>query len=215
MSRTSNDRPNFGNDVQRAVRHLRAGGVIVFPTDTLYGLGAVIWNAEAIRRVVQIKGRHEGKGMPVLIAQAEDALQLVEDSVTLRQLADEFWPGGLTVVARARPGLSPLLLGPDGSLGIRVPAAQIARSLIEQAGAPLLGTSANRSGAAAALTAAEAWESIGRDVDYVLDGGPARGKPSTVVDISNNPPRILRCGSVATAAVRRILPAVQTPPGPR
>lgn len=207
------DPAKIGRDVEEAARILRDGGVVVFPTDTLYGLGAGIRNVEAVRRVAAIKGRTHGKGLPVLLAKPEDAFSLTAGSPALEALAKAFWPGGLTVVAPAREGVDELILGPGGTVGLRVPNSQTARLLIELAGTPLTGTSANRGGSAPAVSAQEAWEELGTDVDYVLDGGRARGRASTVVDISRDPPAVLRAGEVSLAELRRLLGAVEGPEG--
>lgn len=201
----------LGRDVEEAARILRDGGVVAYPTDTLYGLGAGIWNAAAVERVAAIKGRAPGRGLPVLLAKTEDAFGLTEGSPTLKALGDAFWPGGLTVVAPAREGVDKLILGPGGTVGLRVANSQIARRLIQLAGMPLTGTSANRGGSPPAVSAQAAWEDLGTEVDYVLDGGRAGGRASTVVDISRDPPAVLREGDVSLAELRRLLGTVAGP----
>ena len=197
MSRSDTPLDNLGDDLERAAEAVRNGGVIVFPTDTLYGLGADPRQPRALRRLVATKERDEGKGLPVLLARPEDANLLVEPNSLLDDLASAFWPGALTIVAKAREPVDELLLGPNQTLGLRVPGSKLTRRLVEMAGSFLIGTSANRSGSPPAVTAIEAYDSLGGSVDYVLDGGPVGGVASTVLDISRWPPTILRSGAVS------------------
>ena len=125
---------------------MRSGGIIVFPTDTLYGLGADPRQPGAVRRLVETKERDEGKGLPILLADAGDADLLVEPNSLMEDLATVFWPGALTIVVKARESADELLLGPGGTLGLRVPGWELTRRLVELAGSFLIGTSANRSG---------------------------------------------------------------------
>ncbi len=204
-------RAAVGTDIKRAGEILRSGGVIAYATDTLYGLGADVWRLDSVRRIVQIKGRESGKGLPVLLAQSEDAFQLVDEEPLLSDLASEFWPGALTIVCRAKEAVQSPVTGPGHTVGIRVPGAGITRTLIEISGSPLVGTSANLSGAAPAATATAAWKSLAGHVDYVLDGGPASGIQSTVLDISSGEPKLIRHGSVTVEEIRRLIPSVACP----
>ena len=197
MSRSDAPPDNFGGDIERAAEAVRNGGVIVFPTDTLYGLGADPRQPGAVRRLVATKERDEGKGLPILLADAGDADLLVEPNSLMDDLASVFWPGALTVVVKARESVDELLLGPGGTLGLRVPGWELTRRLVELAGSFLIGTSANRSGRPPAVTAMEAYDSLGGSVDYVLDGGPVGGVASTVIDISKGHLTILRSGAVS------------------
>ena len=201
-------RSRIGTDIKRAGEILRSGGVIVYPTDTLYGLGADIWQSDSVRRIVEIKGRESGKGLPVLLARSEDAFQLVDAEPLLSDLASEFWPGALTIVCRAKEDFQSPVSGPGHTVGLRVPGSGFTRTLIEMSGSPLVGTSANRSGAAPSATAEAAWKSLAGHVDYVLDGGPATGIQSTVLDISCGEPKLIRSGAVTVEAIRRLIPSV-------
>ena len=212
MSRSDTRPDNLGGDLERAAEAVRSGGVIVFPTDTLYGLGADPRQPQAVRRLVDTKERDEGKGLPILLAHARDANLLVERSPLLDELASVFWPGALTVVVKARESVDELLLGPGKTLGLRVPGWELTRRLVELAGSFLIGTSANRSGRPPAITAMEAYNSLGGLVDYVLDGGTVGGVASTVIDISKGHVTILRSGAVSAeqlASVARV--AVKEP----
>jgi L-threonylcarbamoyladenylate synthase len=199
---------NLGTDIEKAAGVVRDGGVIVFPTDTLYGLGADPQQAEPVRKLVAIKGRADGKGLPILLARPEDAGQLVTRNSLLDDLASAFWPGALTIVMKAREPVDARLAGPGGTLGLRVPGSTTTRRLVELAGSFLIGTSANRSGQPPAVTAAEAYDTLGDLVDYVFDGGPVSGVASTVLDIDADPPTILRSGAISAEQLRRVAPTV-------
>ena len=213
MSRSGHPPGNLGGDLEKAAEAVRNGGVIVFPTDTLYGLGADPRQPRAVRRLVATKERDEGKGLPVLLARAGDADLLVEPNPLLDDLAAAFWPGALTIVMKARESVDELLLGPGQTLGLRVPGSKLTRRLVELAGSFLIGTSANRSGSPPAVTAMEAHDSLGGSVDYVLDGGPVGGVASTVLDISKGYPTILRSGAVSAEQLSSVARAVVTNEG--
>ena len=190
--------PNkLGTDIERAAQIVRNGGLIVFPTDTVYGLGADPRQPDAVRRLVATKGRPEGKGLPILVANSETVTELVIPNPLITRLALAFWPGALTIVTGAQQGLHPLLLGPGHTVGIRVPASRMTRRLIRLAGSFLIGTSANISGQTAATNAREAYNNLGGSVDYVVDGGHVDSPASTVIDITTSPPSILRSGSIS------------------
>jgi L-threonylcarbamoyladenylate synthase len=182
---------------------LLRGGLVIFPTDTLYGLAVDPRNPGAIDRVFRAKGRPPGQALPLVAA----SLDQVERSVghlsrLTRQLAVRFWPGPLTMVVEAGQDVVATVLGGSGTLAIRVPNHAVARGLCECAGFPLVSTSANRSGQAAPSTADEAIASLGDDVDLVLDGGPVvGGEPSTIVDARGDSVRLLRAGAVPFSRV--------------
>src|SRR5574337_88084 len=169
----------------QAVSVLRKGGLVAFPTDTLYALGADASNPFAIRRVFAVKGRRLTSPIPLLIADLMMATRLVgELPEAAVRLAERYWPGPLTLVLPAPRGICALLTAGSGQIGLRVPDAAVALALIRRFGGPVTGTSANRSGGTDPLDAHEVLRQIGDQVDLVLDGGPvAGGNPSTVVDV--------------------------------
>ena len=213
MRRTGSIRGNLGSDIEKAAAIVRNGGVIVFPTDTVYGLGADPRQPESIRRLIAIKGRADGKGLPVLLPRKEDADGLVKPTALMSDLASAFWPGALTIVMRAREPVDSLLLGPGHTLGIRVPGLMATRRLIELAGSYLIGTSANLSGSSPAVTAEQAFDVLGESVDYIFDGGPIDGAASTVLDIDADPPEIVRSGAISAEQLRRVAPTIVTRSG--
>lgn len=185
---------------------IRAGGLLIFPTETLYGLGCVATNEVSLRQLFMVKERREGQPPPILISD-EQQLQLLvsEYNTTAASLMQAHWPGSLTLILPARKGLSSLLTGltTDGStptVGVRMSAHPVARALCEGVGEPLVATSANISGATGNAANPHVIEDISRTlksrVDIVIDGGAVRGQPSTVVDCTGSIPIILRQGAL-------------------
>ena len=188
--------------LERAIQVLRRGGVIAFPTDTVYGLGCLVRDGQAIGRLFEIKGRGVEKAIPVLLGDTS-GLPSVADRIppSAVRLADRFWPGPLTLVV-PRKGDLPSVLGPDPTVGVRVPDHEFARVVLRAAG-PMAVTSANPSGGANPLTAEDVRIGLGDGPDLVLDGGPSPGGvPSTVVDCVSVPPRLLRAGPIGLAEMR-------------
>jgi L-threonylcarbamoyladenylate synthase len=182
---------------------IRAGGVVVYPTDTLYGLGADPRNPGAIRKLFSIKGRQADQ--PILL--------LIEDQTEVHDWASEitpgaeglmkkFWPGPLTLVFKAKPEVMTELTGGTGTIGLRVPGNSLTRQLLASLGTALTGTSANISSRQSPRTAQEAAEAIGGMVDMVLDGGRTEGgNPSTVVDVSADEPKVIREGAISSREI--------------
>ena len=178
---------------------LSAGGVIAYPTDTFYGLGADPRNKAAVMRLFAVKGRQEDQPILLLIADLSVVRQwAAEIPPRAEVLMKRFWPGPLTLVFRARADVLPELTAGTGTIGLRVPGNALTRSLLGFLGHPLTGTSANRSGSPNLSSARETAEALGGLVDVILDGGEtAGGKPSTIVDVSSEVPRIVRDGAIA------------------
>lgn len=191
--------------LEETIHAMQHGGVIAFPTDTVYGLGASLRFPDALDRIYAIKGRESAKSLPVLLASI-DSIPLVaeppDDSV--RALLREFWPGGLTVVLPARPGLPPQVVAPDGTVGVRVPDHSVALTLCERAGGALAATSANRSGGAPACSAGDIASQLDEGVDVVLDGGFAPcGEASTVIRVDSARISVIRAGSIPPDRIER------------
>ncbi len=187
------------NTISHAVDVLTQGGVVAFPTDTVYGLGVLASQADSIERLYSIKGREQTKAIAVLIADAEQLEQISENpNEKAMRLAQRFWPGPLTFVLPRHPAF-PEGLSPDGSIGVRVPNHPVALALLKEAG-PLGVTSANLSGQANASSAKEVLDQLDGRVHLIIDGGKTPGGvPSTVVDMSGDLPNILRPGPVSEA----------------
>ncbi len=181
--------------VEKGVKILREGGVIAFPTDTVYGLGADAFNPEAVARIYEIKNRPETMPFPLLIADISQLTTVAEPTSEIAWfLARRFWPGGLTLVLPKRVSL-PSYLAEGSTVGVRIPNHPICLALINPLGRPIIGTSANLSGKASSLTAYEVKQQLGDKIDLIIDGGKCPGgNESTVVDISSGVPVILRHG---------------------
>lgn len=189
----------------RAVTLIESGRVIAFPTDTVYGIGVSAFQAVAIDRIYQIKGRSTLKAIPILLGESEMAEQITPPfSPTVQQLTEAFWPGPLTLVLPLLPSL-PENLSPTPTIGLRVPDHPFTQELLNETG-PLAATSANISGEPSALTAAEVLSQIGSDVDLILDGGRSKeGTASTVLDCTGDHPVVLREGPLAWEDIQAVL----------
>jgi L-threonylcarbamoyladenylate synthase len=193
-------------DVADAVAVLRAGGLVAFPTETVYGLGADATNAEAVRRIFSAKGRPPDHPLIVHIASADDLDgYAAEVSDAARALALACWPGPLTLVVRLRPGvIANEVTGDRATVALRVPAHPVAHALLTEFGGGVAAPSANRFGRVSPTTAAHVRDDMGADVGLVLDGGPTTiGLESTIVDCStaSGRPAILRLGAIDAATV--------------
>ena len=183
--------------IARAATVLRKGGVVAFPTDTFYGLAADPRSDAPVSRIYEIKGRPPASAMPLIAASREQAGQAAIVDAISDRLAAAFWPGPLTLVVPALPGLAAPVLGGGTTVAIRVPAHEIARALAQELGFPITATSANRSGQPPAVTAAELGSAGLDDVDLLLDAGPCRGGlPSTMVEAQGDGVRLVRAGAV-------------------
>ena len=183
--------------LDRALALLRAGEPIAFPTDTVYGVGAAALDAAAVARLYTVKRRPLTQAIPLLIADEAD-LPLVADEVTptARRLA-RLWPGALTLVVKAAPGLPSELLAGGATVAVRLPDHTWLRSLIRALGMPLAATSANLHGGRDPRTAEDVAAQLGGALSLVIDGGPTPGPlPSTIVDCAGDEPRLLRAGAL-------------------
>ncbi len=176
-----------------------AGGLLVFPTDTVYGLGARADREESVRRVYEAKGRPAELALPILVGSVEGARRVgAEWSPAAQELAQAFWPGPLTIVVPAREGLSPLVTAGGATVGLRMPDYPPLLQWLAACDFPLAVTSANRSGRPAAGRVKELPARLREAVELILDGGPCPGgTPSSIVDVTSSPPQILRAGPLA------------------
>jgi L-threonylcarbamoyladenylate synthase len=177
---------------------LRRGGLVAFPTETFYGLGANALDRQAVRRVFEVKGRPEFQPLLILVNSPETAESFaLEIPDVARRLMTAHWPGPLTLVFRAVPELSTELTAGTGTIGMRVPGHPVALGLVRAAGFPLTAPSANPSGAEPPTTAGAVRQFFEGRIDLILDGGPTPGgQPSTVLDVSVSPPRLIRPGAL-------------------
>jgi L-threonylcarbamoyladenylate synthase len=191
--------------ISRAAEAVAAGGVVVFPTRGLYGLAADAFNPDAVRRIFRIKGRPPNKPLLVLISDPADVHRLISTvSPAARHLMHCFWPGGVTYVMPARNELAVELTGGGKKIGVRLTAHPVAMALVQAVGSPLTGTSANISGAGGCTRISDIDPAVIDAVDLVLDCGElAGGSGSTIVDVSDAAPMILRQGAVEGRQILR------------
>jgi L-threonylcarbamoyladenylate synthase len=186
---------------------LRAGGLVIFPTETVYGLGASGLDAEALAGVYRVKERPPEKGLILAVAAPEHVTQVAREVGPLAlALMERFFPGPLTLVLPARDHVPAIVTAGGATVAVRMPDHPVALALIRACGSPVAAPSANRSGEPPPRTAAEAIHSLRSRVELALDAGPCPlGTPSTIVDLSTHPPRILREGAVAAAELEAYL----------
>ncbi|MFZ5994058.1 MAG: L-threonylcarbamoyladenylate synthase [Thermodesulfobacteriota bacterium] len=192
--------------IQKACAILKEGGLVAFPTETFYGLGADALNEQALKRVFALKRRDYAKPLLVIIAEKDQLHSLVSDiPAAAEKLMDRFWPGPLTIIFKAKKGLPSLLTGGTGTVGIRISSYPVAQSLASTFGLPLTATSANLSGGRNPVTAKDVWDQLGDRVNLMLDAGKTKGiKGSTIVDVTVLPPRIVREGDVPVGEVKKV-----------
>jgi len=193
--------------IQQAVSILREGGVIAYPTDTVYGLGADVFHEGAVSRVYQIKQRPFDQPLPVLLSD-ESELNTTVSSVSelARRLMSKYWPGGLTLVLLAGPTVPEWVKAGGDTIAVRVPNHSITRTLIRELGRPLVGTSANLSGSPSVTSAEEVRLQLEDKVDFILDGGICPGGvESTVVDVTTEVPIIIREGAISREEIAKFL----------
>ena len=191
--------------IKAAALALRSGELVVLPTDTLYGIGADAFYPSAVNGLLAAKGRGRDMPPPVLVGTVRAATALIEDFGQYgKDLIDEFWPGGLTLVCRANRSLNWDLGDTQGTVAVRMPLHPVALELLKETG-PLAVSSANLTGSPPATTAAEAQEQLGDAVSVYLDSGPcANDVASTIVDLTGNVPRLLRAGTVSVGRLREV-----------
>ena len=195
-----------GASGDEAVRVLRDGGLVCYPTDTVYGIGAAASDDAAVRRLYAAKGRPLDKPLPLLLADVSDAARVAEVTPLAKALAGRFWPGALTIVMRKAVSYRSLALAGGDTVALRVPDHGLVRSMVRALGEPITGTSANRTGTRAPLSAAEVAFQMGGMVELIIDGGQSRTRlESTVIDITRDKPEIVREGAVSRGEVEKAL----------
>ena len=184
------------NNIQTVSRIVRKGGLVVYPTETVYGLGCDPFNIEAVRRVFKVKGERR-KPPPILASDINQVKRIAYVSQEGEKIAKKFWPGPLTLVFPKKLTLSDIATCNLDSVGVRIPNHDVALELISLSNGLLVGTSANRTGEKPPQTVHEATKQLKEEVDVFLDDGPTSlGMPSTVADLTSKKPRILREGPI-------------------
>ena len=210
VGRVNQSNSDLEKQIKKAISILKKGGVVAYPTDTVYGLGACMTDTAAVDRIFQVKERPKGMALPVLLAdrvQMESIVTSVPMSALL--LVDEFFPGALTIILPKSDIVPDIITGGGRTVAFRIPDHPVPLALIKGLGKPIVGTSANLSGQPSALTAAEVQAQIGDKIDMVIDGGRCPGGiESTVIDLSGKKPVVRRQGAISIEKLRKILPDI-------
>lgn len=193
--------------IREIAQVIQDGGVIIYPTETFYGLGGDCFSQTALGKIFEIKKRPSSKGLPVLVSDLEMAKGLVTGFPPAFQiLASRFWPGPLTLVLKAAPHLPAGLVGPQCTIGVRLPAVAWLQALIRETGIPIITTSANISGQGEIDSTERIIPLFQGKVDLIVDGGPTPGgKPSTVIDLTGKTPVLVREGTLSTQKLGKYL----------
>jgi len=210
MGMTIQSRRISESSLREAGEVVRSGGVIAFPTETFYGLGVDPFNVPAVQRLYNLKGRSPQTRPILVLIRSRHELQALVSEITsaAERLMQACWPGPLTLVFRAAVPVPSVLTAGTGTIVVRLSAYPDVQRVLDMIGGPLTGTSANRTGQPPVTTAEEVERAFGADVDLILNGGPTPGGlPSTVVDTTVSPPRLIREGCVSQAVLRAVLPS--------
>ena len=196
----------------RAAALLRSGGLVAISTDTVYGLAADPFNADAVEKIFAAKGRAPDAPVLLLVDSIEMAVSLSKNlPISFHPLVKRYWPGPLTIVVEASERIPAAVTANTGQVGLRLPAAAIPRALVSALGGPITGTSANRSGRPACRSAAEAESALGDVVLLILDGGPSpNAVPSTVVRLTRGPWEMIREGAIQRAELESFFQSLET-----
>lgn len=197
--------------IRAAADAIREGQLVVFPTETVYGLAADAMSADAVKKVFTAKGRADKQPLPVQVGSIGAVSQAAEFvPADVRPLAELYWPGPLTLVLVKNASIPRILTAGKETIGVRVPDHPVALALAKEVGSPIVATSANASGNQPPKNAEEAVREVGPSVSVVLDGGECRlGQSSTVVDVTVTPARVLRRGSISVDDIRKVLGDVE------
>jgi L-threonylcarbamoyladenylate synthase len=192
--------------VENGIATLNSGGLVAFPTDTVYGLGACFSNLDAVEQIYKVKQRPQNMGLPLLLADISQITEVAESVPPIAWLlAHRFLPGGLTLVLPRAKSVPDIVTGGGETVAVRIPDHPVPIALIKGLGAPIIGTSANVSGRPSALTADEVYSQFNDKIDLVIDGGQCgEGKESTIIDITGDVPRILREGAVSREELEQV-----------
>jgi L-threonylcarbamoyladenylate synthase len=203
--------------MEKAISILLQGGIVAFPTDTLYALGAHAFIDIAVKKVYEVKGRPVDMALPLLLANTFDMEKVaVNISQTAWDIAERFWPGAITMILHKGPSVSSVVTAGKETVAVRVPSHPMALKLIEATGTPLTGTSANSFGGSNPITAAEVRHQLGERVDLILDNGTCQlQEASTIIDMTSGTPRIVRDGAISASLLAQVCPGIEKSVGSR
>jgi L-threonylcarbamoyladenylate synthase len=192
--------------VERAIRILKNGGIVAFPTDTIYGLGANAFDEDAVLRIYEAKIRPRNFALTLLLADTSQ-IKLVAENIPKMawKLAEKFMPGALTIVLNKSMAVSNMITGEGNTVAVRIPNHPVPIALVKGLGAPITGTSANISGGNNPLTAEDVFKQLRYRIDMIIDGGRCPiGVSSTVLDLTTNPPKIIREGAISRDQIESV-----------
>jgi L-threonylcarbamoyladenylate synthase len=205
MERLASGAPSRAASIARSVALLEGGRLVAFPTDTVYGVAAIITDPSAVARLYVAKQRPPEKAIPILIARVNELERIAKStSDTVWRLVERFWPGALTLIL-PKSEFVPREVSPTADVAVRLPDLALTREIISAVGVPLAVTSANRSGEPSPRTALEVMDQLDGRIAAVLDGGPTPGGvPSTILDCTVTPPRIVRAGAISASELSQV-----------
>lgn len=192
-------------EYKKAVNAVKNGGLIAFPTETVYGLGVIYDNNEAYKRLISVKRRPPEKPFTLMLSDKEDMYKYGVIDNGAKRLIDKYVPGQFTLIVKAQPGLPEWAVSKNGTVGMRVPDDDFVRTMIREIGKPMLVPSANRSGEAPALTGEDVVKIFGNEIDEIIDGRSVGTVPSTVVCLHDNMAHILRAGNISEEEILKTL----------
>ena len=198
---------SIGTDIDRAIEVIRTGGLVGFPTETVYGLAADNSNVNAVNKIFAVKGRPNNHPLIVHVGSIEFARTCSSEwTVSAETLGNSYWPGPLTVVVKKTLGVADVVTGGHSTVALRVPGHVMALELLNRMNGGLAAPSANKFGRVSPTTAQHVWDDLGTSVDYILDGGPCVvGIESTIVDCSIPTPVVLRPGGISTEDIQTVI----------
>ena len=196
--------------IQKAINVIKSGGVIVYPTDTLYGLGANALDSSAILRVFKIKNRPLTQALPVIVSDLDMAKKLTFITQEAEQLMKIFWPGPLTIILEKKPIVPQIITGGKEGIGLRIPKHVLPLAISKISGLPLIATSANKHGGLSPVEISDVLYQFKEGIDLFIDGGKSEiGFGSTVIDLTRRPPMLLREGSITKENIESIIGSVE------
>ncbi|MCJ7498347.1 MAG: L-threonylcarbamoyladenylate synthase [candidate division Zixibacteria bacterium] len=197
--------------LRQATEVIKKGGVVAFPTETVYALGADAMNKNAVKKIFRLKKREADKQIALFLLKPEELNKFVKDVTSpAKRLMNNFWPGPLTLIFKSKAGKFSHLIGKEEKIGIRVSSSKIVQSLLRQTRTPLTATSANLSGLKGSFSADEVLKDFDGKIELILDGGSSEKiVPSSVVDVSGDIPSLIREGCISFAEIKRVTPELQ------
>ncbi len=207
--------PDIQRQVDRGISILKRGGIVAFPTDTVYGLGACANRYQAVERVYQVKERPRSMALPLLLARTSQISEVAEPVPPVAWLlADHFLPGALTIVLHKSSSVPDIITAGGLTVAVRIPDHPIPVALADGLGMPIVGTSANLSGKPSVLTADEVYSQFGEKIDLVIDGGRCPGgRESTIVDVTGETPVVLREGAISKEELKQVCESIVSKEG--